>query len=370
VLVVTQFTVSIALIAGTVIVLEQVKFARNRPVGYSREGLVTIQMHTKDIYTHFDAFRADLLKTGAVAGTAESTSPTTEMGDQNGGLSWTGKDPNATSDNFAMKGVTQEYAKTVGMQFSEGRDFQTGPTGFDAMTMLLSESSAKRMGLKKPLGATVEWSGYKFTVIGVVKDLVMESPYEAPIPTIYYIAPYPIYTVTIRINPKVSAAEALGKIGPVFSTYSPAEPFDYKFVDREYDAKFRGEQRVGELAGFFAILAVFISCMGLFGLASFVAEQRTKEIGVRKVLGASVFNLWNMLSRDFVALVVVACLIAIPVARYFLHQWLQQFPYRTEISWWIFALTIAGALAITLMTVSYQALKAANRNPVKALRTE
>jgi ABC-type antimicrobial peptide transport system permease subunit len=370
VLVVTQFTVSIALIAGTVIVLQQIKFARNRPVGYNREGLVTIQMHTKDIYNHFAAFRSDLLRTGAVVEAAESTSPTTEMGDENGGLSWTGKDPNATSDNFAMKGVTQEYAKTVGIQFSEGRDFQTGPAGFDAMTMVLSESSVKRMGLKKPIGATVEWSGYKFTVIGVVKDMVMESPYEEPMPTIYYIAPYPIYTVTIRVNPKVSAEEALGKIGPVFSTYSPAEPFDYKFVDQEYDAKFRGEQRVGELGGFFAILAVFISCLGLFGLASFVAEQRTKEIGVRKVLGASVFNLWKMLSKDFVALVAVSCLIAIPIARYFLHQWLQQFSYRTEISWWIFAGTVLGAMMITLMTVSYQALKAANGNPVKSLRAE
>jgi putative ABC transport system permease protein len=370
VLVVTQFAVSIALIAGTMIVLEQVRFARNRPVGYSREGLVTIQMHTKDIYTHFDAFRSDLLKTGAVVGAAESTSPTTEMGDENGGLSWTGKDPTATSDNFAMKGVTQEYAKTVGMQFSEGRDFQTGPTGFDAMTMLLSESSVKRMGLKQPIGATVVWSGYKFTVLGVVKDMVMESPYEAPIPTIYYITPFPLYTVSIRINPKVSAAEALRKIGPVFSTYSPAEPFDYKFVDQEYDAKFRGEQRVGELAAFFAILAVFISCLGLFGLAAYVAEQRTREIGVRKVLGASVFNLWKMLSKDFIALVVVACFIAVPIARYFLHRWLQQFPYRTEISWWIFAATVLGAVVITVMTVSYQALMAANKNPVKSLRTE
>jgi putative ABC transport system permease protein len=182
--------------------------------------------------------------------------------------------------------------------------------------------------------------------------------------------PFPLYTVSIRINPKVSAAEALRKIGPVFSTYSPAEPFDYKFVDQEYDAKFRGEQRVGELAAFFAILAVFISCLGLFGLAAYVAEQRTREIGVRKVLGASVFNLWKMLSKDFIALVVVACFIAVPIARYFLHRWLQQFPYRTEISWWIFAATVLGAVVITVMTVSYQALMAANKNPVKSLRTE
>jgi ABC-type antimicrobial peptide transport system permease subunit len=370
ILVVTQFTVSTALIIGTVFVFRQVQFARNRPVGYDRTGLMMIQMHTNDLYNHFDAFRGDLLNTGAVTDVAESTSPTTEMGDENGYLSWTGKGPDATADNFAMKGVTRGYAKTIGLQFLEGRDFRTGPTGFDAMTMILSESTAKGMGLKEPIGQTIMWQGYKFTVIGVVKDLIMVSPYDPLVPTIYYIAPYPVYTINIRINPNLSAAEAVRRIGRVFTKYSPAEPFDYKFADAEYDAKFRTEERIGKLAGFFTVLAVFISCLGLFGLASFVAEQRKKEIGVRKVLGATVFNLWKMLSGDFVGLVVLSCLIAIPIAWYLLHQWLQDYAYHTPISWWIFAAAAAGAILITLVTVSFQSIKAALMNPVKSLRSE
>ena len=370
VLVVTQFTVSIALIIGTVIVLRQIQYARNRPVGYNREGLITLDLHTNNIHKNFDAFRDDLLKTGTVAEVAESTSPTTEMGDENGGLSWTGKGPDATADNFAMKGVTQHYAQTIGLQFTQGRNFQSGPNGSDKMRMILSESSAKGMGLKQPIGSTVVWSGYKFTVIGVVKDLVMESPYEAPIPTIYFTAPWMMPTLTIRIDPNHSAATALARIAPIFSKYDPAEPFDYKFVDQEYAAKFRTEARIGQLAGFFAILAIFISCLGLFGLASFVAEQRTKEIGVRKVLGASVFHLWKMLSKDFVALVLLSCGIAIPIAGYLLHQWLLQYVYRTEISWWIFAAAGLGVVIITLLTVSYQSIKAALANPVTSLRSE
>ncbi|MHA4807493.1 ABC transporter permease [Flavitalea flava] len=370
VLVVTQFTVSISLIIGTVMVLRQIQFGRNRPVGYSRDGLVMLETHTKNIYNHFPAFRNDLLKTGAITEIAVSTSPTTEMGSQNGGLKWTDKGPDATADNFAMKGVSQEYGKTVGLQFVQGRDFRSGPSGFDAMTMILSESTVKGMGFKQPIGKTVEWSGYKFTVIGVVKDMVMESPYEAPIPTIFYIAPYPVYTVNIKINPNLSAIEALGRVGKVFSKYSPAEPFDYKFADEEYAAKFRSEERLGKLAGTFAILAIFISCLGLFGLASFVAEQRTKEIGVRKVLGATVFNLWKMLSKDFLVLVILSCLIAIPIAWYLLHQWLQQYEYRAKISLWVFAAAGIGVIIITLLTVSYQSIKAALMNPVKSLRAE
>jgi putative ABC transport system permease protein len=370
ILVVTQFTVSTVLIIGTIIVFRQVQFARNRPVGYDRSGLLMLQMHTKDLYNHFSAFRSDLLSTGAITEVAGSTSTTTEMGDVNGNLSWTGKGPDATADNFAMKGVTQDYARTIGLQFLKGRDFRTGPTGYDAMTMILSESTVKGMGLKDPIGKTVAWEGNKFTVIGVVKDLVMASPYDPLIPTIYYIAPYPVYTINIRINPTLSAAAAVGQIKSVFTKYSPAEPFDYKFADEEYDTKFRAEERVGKLAGFFTILAVFISCLGLFGLASFVAEQRKKELGVRKVLGATVFNLWKMLSGDFVGLVVLSCLISIPIAWYLLHQWLQQYAYHTPVSWWIFATAGVGAILITLLTVSFQSVKAALMNPVKSLRSE
>jgi ABC-type antimicrobial peptide transport system permease subunit len=371
VLVVMQFTVSIAMIIGTIIVFRQVQYAKDRPVGYNQQGLFIMQMHTNNIYDHFTAFRNDLMSTGAVAEVAESISPVTASWPQNGGLTWTNHNRNVSSDpDFTMKGVTTEYAKTLGLKFTEGRDFRSGPHGSDSGTMILNESSVRYMGLKNPVGTMVTWMKHNFTVIGVVKNMVMESPYEQPVPAMFYLSLYRMSSMTIRINPQLSAHEALRRISPIFAKYSPAEPFDYKFVDEEYDARFRAESRVGQLAGFFTALAIFISCLGLFGLASFVAEQRTKEIGVRKILGATVFNLWKMLSKDFVLLVSLSCLIAIPIAWWLLHQWLQQFAYRTEISLWIFAAAAIGAILITLVTVSYQSIKAALSNPVHSLRTE
>ena len=371
VLVITQFTVSIAMIIGTIIVFRQVKYAKDRPVGYDQEGLLMLQLHTHNIHDHFSAFRSELLGTGAIAEVAESVSPVTASWPQNGGLTWTGHNSSiASGPEFTMKGVTMEYVKTLGMRVTEGRDFRSGPHGSDTGTMILNESSVRDMGLKNPIGKTVTWQKMNFTVIGVVKNVVMESPYESPVPAMYYLAPYKMSNIIIRINPRSSAQEALSRISSVFARYSPAEPLDYKFVDEEYDSRFRGESRIGELAGFFTVLAIFISCLGLFGLASFVAEQRTKEIGVRKILGASVFNLWKMLSKDFVLLVGLSFLIAIPIAGWLLHQWLLGYAYRTDISWWIFAAAGFGAIGIALLTVSYQSIRAAFSNPVNSLRTE
>jgi putative ABC transport system permease protein len=373
ILVVLQFTVSIAMIIGTMIVFRQVKYATERPVGYKREGLLMIQMHTWDIYDHFANFRNELLSAGAVSEVAESVAPVTASWPFNGGLTWTGHSHAEMGDGaFAMKGVSKEYLTTVGLELTEGRDFRTGNTGADATAMILNESTVNHMGLKNPIGKTVVWMGYKFNVIGVVRNSVMESPYESPIPAIYFLAPgsWKMSYVTMRINPHLSPQEALGRIGPLFTKYSPAEPFDYKFIDKEYDTKFRAELRIGRLSSFFTVLAIFISCLGLFGLASFIAEQRTREIGVRKVLGATLFNLWKLLSKDFVLLVGLSCLIAIPTAWWLLHQWLQQFIYRTQPSWWIFVTAASGSLVITIGTVSYQAIKTARANPVKNLRTE
>ncbi len=327
--------------------------------------------HTPGIFKHFPAFRTDLLNSGAITEATQSVSPVTESWPFNGGLTWTGHDhPGQGDEDFSMKVVTQEYAKTVGLQFIEGRDFRTGGSGADAHNIILNETSVRHMGLKKPVGTIVTWMKNQFTVIGVVKDNVMESPYETPVPAIYNLAPWPLYYTTLRINPALSAREALQRISPIFEKYSPDEPFDYKFIDEEYDAKFRSELHIGRLAGFFTILAIFISCLGLFGLASFIAEQRTREIGVRKVLGATIFNLWKLLSKEFVLLISVSCLIAIPIAWWLLSQWLQQYAYKTEISWWIFVIAVLGALTITILTISYQAIKAATANPVKSLRTE
>jgi putative ABC transport system permease protein len=368
ILVVLQFTVSIALIIGTIIVFKQIQFAKDRPVGYTREGLITLFMNTPDLYGHYDAIRNDLLATGAVENMAESSSPSTEVWSNNIGFSWEGKDPNSLP-LFGTVATTQDFGKTIGWQIKEGRDFSRNFAS-DSSAMILNEAAVKLTGLKDVVGKMIKWDTTPYRVVGVVKDMVMESPYTPVKPTIFIMNTNWANIITIRIKPTVSMRAALSKIEQVFKKYNPGAPFEYKFTDEEYAKKFEDEERIGNLATFFAILAIFISCLGLFGLASFVAEQRTKEIGIRKVLGASVFNLWKMLSRDFVLLVIISCVIAIPIASYFLNQWLLKYDYRTNLAWWVFALAAAGALGITLLTVSFQAIKAAIANPVQSLRTE
>ena len=368
VLVVLQFTVSVILIIGTIIVFKQIEFAKNRPVGYSRDGLVNIETTNDDLHKQFNPLREDMLKSGAITEVAESSSSTTGINNNRGDLDWKGKDP-AMVSSFGYIGVTSQYGKTVGWKFADGRDFSSQLIS-DSLTIVLNEAAVKYMGLKNPVGETVKVGKRFLTVIGVVKDMIMESPYDPAKQTIFYLRQGSFDDVLIRINPKISAHEALSKIEAVCKNYSPSVPFTYKFADDEYAKKFANEERIGELASAFAILAIFISCLGLFGMASFVAEQRTKELGVRKVLGATVFGLWRLMSTDFVALVIISLLIAVPIAHYFMHNWLQHYTYRTELSWWVFALTGAGAVIITLLTVSYQSIKAALMNPVKSLRSE
>jgi len=226
------------------------------------------------------------------------------------------------------------------------------------------------MGLQDPIGETVTSFDKPYTVIGVIDDMVMESPYDTPKPAIYSLSEGQGNFTIIKIDPRASAKDALDKIEKVFRKFSPDQPFEYQFADNEYAKKFDGEERIGKLAGFFALLAIIISCLGLFGLASFVAEQRTKEIGIRKVLGASVFGVWNLLSKDFVILVSISFLIAVPVAWYGMNKWLLDYSYRINISWEIFLVAGLLALLIALFTVSFQAIKAALANPVKSLRTE
>jgi ABC-type antimicrobial peptide transport system permease subunit len=269
--------------------------------------------------------------------------------------------------------ITPEYGKTVGWQFVAGRDFSR-KFASDSVGFVINETAARYMKLQHPVGEMVRWSpGWRkaetFRILGVVKDMVTETPFEPVKPTVFYIQDDKNF-INIRINPAVSTAEALPRIEAVFKQLIPSAPFDYKFVDQEYAAKFAAEERIGTLAGFFATLAIFISCLGLFGLASFTTEQRSKEIGIRKVLGASVARLWQMLSKDFLVLVFISCLVSVPLAYYFMSGWLQNYQYRTHLSWWIFAAVILGALVITLLTVSFQTFKAALMNPVKFLRNE
>jgi ABC-type antimicrobial peptide transport system permease subunit len=368
VLVVLQFTVSVTLIIGTIIVFRQIQFARNRPVGYSRDGLITLPMVTGDIHKQFAVVKDELEKNGAIVSMAESGSPTTGNYSSNSGFDWRGKDPGLAVE-FPNIDVSCDYGKTVGWQFTDGRDFSTSFLS-DSVAFVLNETAVKFMGLKNPVGEIVKWDGQPFHVIGVIKDMISESPYNPVRPTLYHMLKGGGDFVIAKINPKVSAHEALNKIEKTFKAYNSSQPFEYQFVDEAYAEKFGNEERIGKLASCFAGLAIFISCLGLFGMASFMAEQRTKEIGVRKVLGATVFIIWRLLSKDFVLLVIISLLIATPVSYYFMHQWLQGYQYRTEITWWIFAIASLGAMILTLLTVSYQSIKAALANPVKSLKTE
>jgi len=369
VLVVLQFTVSVVLIIGTVVVFRQVQFAKNRPMGYSRNGVIAVPMITADIHKKFDVVKAELVNSGAITEMAETGSPTTGVYSTNSGFDWKGKDP-AQAVEFPNIDVTYDYGKTVGWQFKEGRDFSKTFMS-DSNAFVVNETAAKFMGLKEPVGETLKWDGVPYKIIGVIKDMVMESPYAPVRPTLFHIlrgngGDF----VILKINPKASPHEAIDKIQKTFKTYNPAQPFDYQFADDAYAKKFGNEERIGTLASVFAGLAIFISCLGLFGMASFMAEQRIKEIGIRKVLGASVLNLWGLLSKDFIGLVTISLILAMPMAYYFMHNWLQGYNYHTNISWWIFAVTGFCALALTIMTVSYQCIKVALTNPVKSLRSE
>jgi ABC-type antimicrobial peptide transport system permease subunit len=371
VLVVVQFSVSVVLIIGTIVVFQQIQFAKNRPVGYSRNGIITVSLQTDDINKQYNSVRNDLLASGSVVEVAESESSITSIYVTNGGFKWTGKDP-SLQEEFVSMSVTPEFGKTIDWKIKEGRDFSRAYVS-DSTCFIINEAAVKFMGLKHPTGETIEWIGNgKFKIIGVVKDMITNSPYSPIRPTFFYTPRFwnKLNTVDIKINPLVSAHDALAKIGAIFKKYDPSTPFNYQFIDEQYAKKFDNEERIGKLASCFAGLAIFISCLGLFGMAMFMAEQRVKEIGVRKVLGATVFNLWQLLSKDFVALIIISLLIATPVSWYFMHKWLLGYEYRTEITWWVFAVAAIVAMMLTLLTVSYQSIKAALANPVKSLRSE
>jgi putative ABC transport system permease protein len=379
VLVVLQFTVSIALICGTIIVYRQIQHAKDRPIGYDRNSLLMISMKSPDLVEKSDIIGETLKNKGIAVEVSKSDSPLTGVWANNGGFEWKDKDPDKVGD-FATIWITHDYGKTIGWQIKEGRDFSRA-FATDSVSshsdstltynVIVNEAAVKYMGLKNPLNEIIRWGDHPLKIIGVVKDMVMESPFD-PVRQTIYLVNYEASTswINIRINPNISAQEAIAKTETIFKEVVPAVPFDYKFVDTEYALKFAVEERIGKLASVFAVLAIFISCLGLFGLASYIAEKRTKEIGIRKVLGATLYNIWKMLSLDFIFLVIISCCIAVPIAYYLLSQWLDKYEYRTEISWWIFALAICSALIITLLTVSFQAIKAALTNPVKNLRTE
>ncbi|MDM8178133.1 ABC transporter permease [Olivibacter sp. 47] len=367
VLVVIQFTVSVMLIIGTIIVYQQIQHAKARPVGYTKNGLVNLSFQN-ELRKHFEAFRTELKNSGAIEEMAGAV-PVTGVWNSNGGFEWEGKDPDLATD-FPNNSVSYDFGKTIQWKIKAGRDFSRD-MATDSSAFIINESAARFMGLKDPVGKTIRQGDDRFTVIGVVDDILQESPFFPVRPTFYHLDTYDaMVNIVLRLNPKQNPSQSISTIENIWKKYVDDVPFEYSFVDEAFGDKFKTEERIGKLSSYFAVLAIFISCLGLFGMASFVAEQRTKEIGIRKVLGASVANLLRLLSKEFVLLVTISCIIAVPVAWYYLGQWLSNYDYRVEISWLVFIAAAVLALIITLFTVGFQAIKAATANPVRSLRNE
>lgn len=368
VLVVFQYSISVTLIIGAIVVFRQINYAKDRAPGYESDGLIEINMSTPDLREHYEALRMDLLNTGAIAELSQSSGTIVDDYGGTTNISWRDKAKDMRPllmSNF----ITHDYGKTIGWKVLVGRDFSKD-FSTDTSAIIINEAAMKLMGFNDPLNEFVKFNGKEYKVVGVVNNMIKGSPFAAVKPSFYTINFRAVNVINIKLSANSRIREALVKMENIFKKYDPAAPFEYKFADEQYAAKFAIEQRIGKLAGFFAAFAIFISCLGLFGLASFVAEQRKKEIGIRKVLGATITGVWQLLSREFLVLVLIAILIASPIAWYIMHQWLENYDYRTQIVWWIFGAASSGALIITFLTVSFHAIKAALANPVKSLRTE
>ncbi|WP_074237694.1 ABC transporter permease [Chitinophaga niabensis] len=371
VLVVLQFTFAIMLIICTIIVKQQIDYARDRKTGYDKSNLVYHFM-TGDIPKNYELIKNDLLASGIARSITKTNSPITERWSDGWGQSWEGKDPNDKT-SFARFLSDEGLGATVGLQFIQGRDFDLKRFPTDSTGLIINESALKIMKFKDPIGKVVGDLGIDWHIVGVVKDFILTNPYEPIEPLLICGAKSRFMTfqaMQIKLNGDNDIAKNLGRAEAIFRKYNPEYPFEMKFVDEDYARNFEREKLQGTLAALFAGLTIFISCLGLFGLATYMAENRIKEIGIRKILGASVTGITTLLSKDFVKLVLIAFLIATPLAWWGMDKWLQNYTYRVGIEWWVFALAGALSVMIALLTVSYQSIRAALGNPVKSLRAE
>jgi predicted permease len=367
-LVIGQFTISIVFIISTILVYQQIQHVKNRELGYDKEQLISMSA-TGEIVNKFSTIHQSLLNTGAVKNTGLSNAQLMTGGYNGSGLRWTGATQEVSEDILiSFRYITPSFFDTTGIQLVEGRGFNDNVAS-DSTSVIISQSFAKLMGEGSALGKQIT-RGDTYTVVGVVKDFLYGNMYGTSDPVMFYNYPDEGNHFYIKLNDKYATSEALSKIEAVIKQHNPAFPFEYTFVDQRFDAKFRSEQLVSNLSRIFALLAIIISCLGLFGLAAYTAEQRSKEIGVRKVLGASVSGIVRLLSKDFLKLVGLSIIISVPIAWYIMQGWLQDYAYRIEISWWIFIAAGVIALLIAMLTVSFQAIKAAVANPVKSLKTE
>jgi len=368
-LVVMQFTVSIALIISTLIIYLQLKHILNRDLGYDKNNLITMDVRG-NMLPHFQQIRQDLLHTGVVENAGLNSFNTISIGNNGAGVSWEGKDPKQEI-LISWRAVTPGFLATAGMQLKAGRDLRADLPVADSNHVIVTETLEKMMGKGSAVGKQLHyWWGGHSTVIGVVKDYVYGDMYGSPDPVIFYYDSSDASLMYVRYKAGVKADAALAAIGGVMKKDNPAYPFDYQFVDTAFNNKFTSEKLLGTLSKLFAGLAILISCLGLFGLSAYTAERRTREIGIRKVLGASVSGITRLLSREFLILVGLSAVIAFPVAWIAMSSWLDQFHYRISMQWWVFVAAALAALFIAMATISFQSVKAALMNPVRSLRSE
>jgi putative ABC transport system permease protein len=368
VLVVGQFVFAVILIIATTVIYQQIQYIKNRPVGYQIDNLVEIEQDGQ-LNNKFDLLKARLMESGAVTSVVQSSASITREMSGAAGCQWPGSSESDKLISFNTIATTYGFVKTTGVKLLYGRDFSP-KFASDSNAILISHSALKVMNLKNPIGQIVSHHGDKNVIVGVFEDFILGSPFSSEKPLILHFNKEWSGMVTIRLNPLRSAAENIAVIEKVVKQINPVYPVNVRFVDELYAKKLTEQKRLGILSNLFGGLAIFISCLGLFGLASYSAEQRTKEIGVRKVLGASVSSLMGLLSFSFLKMVGIAIIISIPVANYIMSNWLKSFEFHTSVNWVVILLSAAGTIGIALFTVSFQAYKAAKANPVEALKYE
>ncbi|GAB4010034.1 ABC transporter permease [Spirosoma migulaei] len=366
-LVVFQFVLSMLMIVGTVVVYRQLQFIQTKNLGYDRENIINIPGEG-ELASNYSTFKQELLRIAGIQSVTHMMTNPLQNGNTTDGVHWVGKDP-SLAIQFNNTAVGYDYTKTFKLKLIRGRDFSPS-FGTDSSNYLINQAAAKRIGYKDPIGQPLTFGKTPGKIVGLIEDFHFNSLHVPIRPLIIRLGEHwwP-NNILIRTQPG-QTKQALASIQALCQKLNPKTPFSYSFLDAEYQNLYKSETVVGTLATLFACMAIFIACLGLFGLAAFTAEQRTKEIGVRKVLGASVASIVTLLSKDFVRLVLLAIVISSPIAWYVMNQWLQGFAYKTDLSWWVFALAGVLAVGIALITVSFQSIKAALMNPVKSLRSE
>ncbi|HEY2349457.1 MAG TPA: ABC transporter permease, partial [Puia sp.] len=369
-LVVLQFSFAIVLIISTIVVLQQIRYAQNRDSGYQRDHIVYNYMQG-DVNKNYTMIRNELISSGVATDVTRTSQPMTRHWSDSWGFQWAGSNSEDQKTAFIFFASDNKFVETMGLKLIAGRDINTLAFLTDSNAMLLNEAAVKVMRLKNPVGSEVRMGDSRWHVVGVIKDFILESPYS-PIAPMIMVGPSSLsfYVLNMKFNPANAVSDNLKKAESIFKKYNPSYPFEYYFLDEDYANKFANEKQTGQLAALFAGLTIFISCLGLFGLSSFTAENRIKEIGIRKVLGASVISITQLLSRDFMKLIVLSFFIAAPFAWWAMSEWLQSYSYRISVSWWIFAVTLLLTVSIALITISFQSIKAALMNPANSLRSE